>query len=536
MVFKVTDDNSIVQLVDFETFEIKVIAPAPENLEAEPQGNNIILDWDPGFCPDISGYKIYRKIDSLGYAPDSCQTGAPPGYSLIGTLQGSGVTAYTDNDNLVHGQKYCYVVVACFPNGAVSQASLEACAELKKDVPIITHVTVNVTDTQNGEDSIIWSKPTELDTNQFPGPYKYRVLRQLGFSGANVEIYSSPLTTFLYELDTIITNGSINTKDTAWNYNVELYYSTNQLVGNSNDASSVYLDSDPSDNLLNLRWEEKVPWTNTEYVVLKETTPGTFTILDTVGSSSYTDFGLVNGVEYCYYVKSIGAYSTSGLIDPIVNRSQIHCNIPVDNVPPCFPDSVVVTGDCDVSENLIQWSNPVTTGCADDVVGYNIYFTPIFDGEYTLIQTNLNSTDTFLIHDSISSIAGCYAITAFDTVLNQSLFSDTVCVDNCPIYELPNVISPGGDGFNDLLRPFPYRFIESIDLRVYNRWGETVFKSLDPDILWDGRHSKSGNQVTDGVYYYTCDVFEIRLTGIEKRSIKGYFHVISEASGGSGSE
>ncbi|MCI5058851.1 MAG: fibronectin type III domain-containing protein, partial [Flavobacteriales bacterium] len=114
-VFKVADDNSTVQLVDFETFVIKVIAPAPENLTAEPQGNSVILNWDPSFCPDISGYKIYRRIDSLGFSPDSCETGAPAGYNLIATINGNATMTYQDSDNLVHGQKYCYLIVACFP-------------------------------------------------------------------------------------------------------------------------------------------------------------------------------------------------------------------------------------------------------------------------------------------------------------------------------------------------------------------------------------------------------------------------------------
>ena len=37
---------------------------------------------------------------------------------------------------------------------------------------------------------------------------------------------------------------------------------------------------------------------------------------------------------------------------------------------------------------------------------------------------------------------------------------------------------------------------------------------------------KQGNRVSDGVYYYVCEVFEIRLSGIEQRQITGYLHVI----------
>ncbi|MCI5058850.1 MAG: gliding motility-associated C-terminal domain-containing protein [Flavobacteriales bacterium] len=523
-IFKVSDNNNNVSLSDFETFQIRVISPAPENLHSGPQGNSILLTWDQAYCPNIDAYKIYRRIDSLGFSPDSCETGAPAGYFLLTTVP-AGATSYLDNNDLIYGQKYCYLIVACFANGAESQASFETCSSLKKEVPIITHVSIHETNQQSGKDSIIWSMPTELDTIQYPGPYKYKVLRKQGFDGADVEIYQTGLKNSIVELDTILEDIDINTSEFAWNYKIEFYYNSNELVGASNEASSVFLSSTPTDNALELNWSEDVPWTNSEYVIYKNLA-GAFIAIDTVSASYYTDYDLVNGEEYCYYVKSIGSYSVSGIINPILNRSQIHCGIPVDNIAPCPPDSISILANCFDSESSVIWNNPISIGCADDVVGYNVFFTPIFGGDFNLLGYIPQAEDTFYFHES-ESIAGCYAVAALDTFLNQSVLSDTVCIDNCPVYELPNVFTPGADGFNDELRPFPYRHVESVDLRIYNRWGERVFKTLDPNILWNGEHEKSGLQVSDGIYYYVCDVFEIRLRGLEKRTIKGYFHVLS---------
>ena len=49
------------------------------------------------------------------------------------------------------------------------------------------------------------------------------------------------------------------------------------------------------------------------------------------------DTGLVNGEEYCYYVKSTGAYSDPAIVSPLMNWSQEVCGIPVDRTPPCPP-------------------------------------------------------------------------------------------------------------------------------------------------------------------------------------------------------
>jgi len=99
-------------------------------------------------------------------------------------------------------------------------------------------------------------------------------------------------------------------------------------------------------------------------------------------------------------------------------------------------------------------------------------------------------------------------------------------VDNCPEYTLPNVFTPNQDGQNDFFVPFPYKFVESIDLQVYNRWGQIVFTTLDPDIVWDGVHMESKEICSDGVYFYTCVVNTITLQGILPITLTGYVHLL----------
>jgi gliding motility-associated-like protein len=125
----------------------------------------------------------------------------------------------------------------------------------------------------------------------------------------------------------------------------------------------------------------------------------------------------------------------------------------------------------------------------------------------------------------IYSIAGCYAVTGVDSFNNESDLTNTFCVDNCPYYEIPNVFTPSNiDNKNDLLKPFPYRFIDRINLKIYNRWGQVVFETTNMDINWDG--TTSGQDCAEGTYYYTCDVYEQYLRELKNNKRNGTIKLI----------
>ena len=178
MYFKAKDNGSPISLVTYKTVQIKVNGPAPENLTANAAGNGIFLNWFQSGCSNAVGYRIYRHLGFTGYVHSYCETGVPAytGYVYIGQTNSLIDTSFYDNDNgngLIHGNDYCYMVIAYYPDNDESYASNEACAKLKKDVPVITNVSVTSTNATNGGIYIAWSKPTEFDTLLIPGPYKY---------------------------------------------------------------------------------------------------------------------------------------------------------------------------------------------------------------------------------------------------------------------------------------------------------------------------------------------------------------------------
>jgi gliding motility-associated-like protein len=96
---------------------------------------------------------------------------------------------------------------------------------------------------------------------------------------------------------------------------------------------------------------------------------------------------------------------------------------------------------------------------------------------------------------------------------------------------LPNAFTPNGDGQNDLYTPIkPYRFVERIDMKIYNRWGVLVFETTNPDILWDGTDFKNGKKLNTAVYYYICDVYLQTVNGEQKLTtpLSGYIHLFRE--------
>jgi gliding motility-associated-like protein len=527
--FKVID-NGNPNLADFESVQIKVVAQAPENLTTSPIGNSARLNWNSSPCPQAIGYAIYRRTGFFGFNHAQCETGVPAytGYTLLDTINGLGNTTYLDSNQgigLVPGRNYCYMVIALFSDGAESYASNESCISLENKFPVITNVSVRYTSNASGSVYVAWSKPSDLDTLQWTGPYRYIIARTSGISGSAFQDIDSLFS--LNDTTYIDSSSELNTVSNALRYQINLRdISTgiSVLIGSSEKGSSVFLNAVPLDNSIELSWTLNVPWDNSSYVILRKL-PGsaTFDSIGVTNFNNYSDIGLSNGLEYCYKIKSIGNYSAGGFISPIINFSQEICSTPRDTQAPCEP-ILAVSASCDSLKNVLNW-NYDDPACFPDVVSFNIYYAPTLNDSMQLLSTQLVDLPLSFLHLPGSFVAGCYGVTAVDSFQNESGYTK-VCVDNCPKYELPNTFSPNGDGVNDSFRPFPYAFIDHIELSVFNRWGYLMFETRNVDIAWDGRAKSTQKLVTDGVYFYSCIVYEMRLEGLVSRKLKGTIQVI----------
>lgn len=525
VVFKARDNNAQVELADLESVNITIVGPSPKNPSATPFGNTMQLNWNQSACTEAVGYHIYRRVSTYGFIPGYCETGVPSytGYVRIASVNGLGTTNYTDNNNgsgLAIAVQYCYMVTAFYPDGAESYASIEFCNSLRRDLPVITNVDVNTTDAATGQIYIAWGKPTELDIIQTPGPYRY-ILQRADASGNFVDVI-----TFTSLNDTTYTDNGLNTKDVQYRYRVQFWNDTPGNVfsiGNSQTAFSVFLTIAPGDEKNNLSFNVNVPWTNYEYVVYRENAPNVFDSIGVTSNLTYIDDSLVNGQNYCYYVKSVGEYFVDGLVNPIINKSQINCSTPLDNEAPCPP--VLVNGpNCPALLDTLFWS--IDTTCAFDVFEYTLYYAGPGSTIFSQIAT-VSAGNYSYIYQGMNSIAGCYYITATDSNSNVSLASNIVCTESCPDYVLPNIFTPDGNSVNDIYHPIlPYRDVKDVDMQIFNRWGDLVFETTDADINWNGKRRNSGEESPEGVYFYVCQVNEIMLNGETKpRILKGFIHL-----------
>ncbi|MBL0309540.1 MAG: gliding motility-associated C-terminal domain-containing protein [Bacteroidetes bacterium] len=537
-------------LVDLKPWMIRVIPPPVENLKALADKNGVTLTWDnPYICassPYFRGFSIWKKTGCDPFEPEYCETGlAGRGYTQLTT---NNIQAYTYRDNTtVVGQEYSYRVVAEFyklpPNGLEalkfdlqqSIASNEACVFMPINVPVIINVSILETDITDGKVFVRWTKPLaggiNLDTILFPPPYRFDVYRSNGSSFSSpIMIHSTPdAASFAALNDTVFVDSLLDTKTTSWSYRI-LFYSNNDTVGATATASSIFLDVLASDQALNLTWGEQVPWINDSFAIFKLNK--LTSLYDSIAVSythTFADTGLINDSLYCYFIKGYGHYGSAFLPAPLINLSEEDCQIPVDTTPPC-PPVLSVTNDCELhleqSWTTEEYVNRLVWITQNDPCSNQIHHFYIYYGSDSSNMVRIDSTgsreDTTFQHIQADNLAGCYAVTAVDRAGNESAYSNVFCMDNCPYYILPNTFTPNGDGNNDWFRPFkPYRFVSKIEMKIYNRWGEKVFETTDPEINWDGRDQKTGKELSEGVYLYAGYYFEQRLGGLIQQPLSG---------------
>ncbi len=94
---------------------------------------------------------------------------------------------------------------------------------------------------------------------------------------------------------------------------------------------------------------------------------------------------------------------------------------------------------------------------------------------------------------------------AFSTVCGSDTVTATSNVTVDPptgdVKEIPNIFTPNGDGNNDVYKLAGTNdpCYDVMQINIYNRWGQLVFKSFDPNFQWDG-NSESGKECKPGAY------------------------------------
>ncbi|MDG2330644.1 MAG: gliding motility-associated C-terminal domain-containing protein, partial [Flavobacteriales bacterium] len=143
--------------------------------------------------------------------------------------------------------------------------------------------------------------------------------------------------------------------------------------------------------------------------------------------------------------------------------------------------------------------------------------------EFSFIDTSTHAVAwSWTLGNGATSIEQDPTTTYFSNgtyVITQYAFGSLGCVDSMKTTVfintitsevnslIPNAISPNGDGKNDVWK---LDFIDLINpnaaIKVFNRWGQTLFESTGYQTPWDGTYL--GEKVPDGTYYYVIVIGE----------------------------
>ncbi|WP_460940682.1 gliding motility-associated C-terminal domain-containing protein, partial [Spirosoma humi] len=178
--------------------------------------------------------------------------------------------------------------------------------------------------------------------------------------------------------------------------------------------------------------------------------------------------------------------------------------------------------------NQLRWSPNTGPGCDANIASYKIYYGRYRQDTLSALSSVSVPTTRFE-HTGLSTVAGCYYVTAVSQRGLESAPSNKVCNEACPALVLPNVFTPNGDGKNDVFSPLKCpRFVEQISFVVYTRWGAKVYEGVGPTLSWDGRGS-DGSALPTGLYYYQATVrFAVLDRNAPPTVIKSWVQIIRE--------
>lgn len=158
------------------------------------------------------------------------------------------------------------------------------------------------------------------------------------------------------------------------------------------------------------------------------------------------------------------------------------------------------------SESEMYYDTIYTPGFCDSIYLIDLVFSPLINtvlvrDDCEFIYMNERPPGTYVI-DTLTSEKGC-----------DSLISTTI-VDS-GIY-IPNVFSPNNDGINDTFMPFIECTFNYYTFQIFDRWGNMVYSTQDPEGFWDGNFKEK--QMGVGVFVY---VIKIGSSSIHNVLLKG---------------
>jgi gliding motility-associated-like protein len=112
--------------------------------------------------------------------------------------------------------------------------------------------------------------------------------------------------------------------------------------------------------------------------------------------------------------------------------------------------------------------------------------------------------------------AGTYSVQVTNTC-GTVIDSVNVQYEDCACkFYVPSAFTPNGDGRNDIFKPSYKCFFSKYRLRIFNRWGQVVFNSQNPDTGWDGMVNSFPQPI--GTYIWEMEYFDTLMGEMVKKN------------------
>jgi gliding motility-associated-like protein len=174
-----------------------------------------------------------------------------------------------------------------------------------------------------------------------------------------------------------------------------------------------------------------------------------------------------------------------------------------------------------LSDNAVFYVTDSNANCASIATPVQAIINPLPDKPFLGNDTALCPGETIVLN------AGNYTSyfwqdnsTASSFVVNQSgnywvsvksggvcASSDSIAInvlENCDDVYFPSAFSPNGDGNNEHFGPLGNLFmVKLFSLKVFNRWGQMVYSSINPYQRWDGNNINKAQHTSNFTYIAT---------------------------------
>jgi gliding motility-associated-like protein len=229
--------------------------------------------------------------------------------------------------------------------------------------------------------------------------------------------------------------------------------------------------------------------------------PDSFTLLNQTDQNTFTSQSwFVNNVFY--------SNQDSVLFNPI-QPGTYSVELQLTNSLGCVYDTLISNAlislpspqaGFSTSPTVVQVDNPLvsfTDQSSGEISSWNWTFNVPPSVETSFVQNPEflfpnNTGGDYEVQLAVSNANGC----------SDTIFGTITVFENYTLF-IPNSFTPDGNEFNNLFNIYGYGIETSnFQLEIYNRWGELIFVSNDPEIGWDGSVGSKGEKATVGTYTY----------------------------------